>query len=149
MKIELSKQGEKFDKHDKFEIKKIIEIGMELNFILTKNGKELYAYSNSSVDKKKFIKSPQSGNLHVDFQDKNFKKINESIKDVTIQKYPARPFLKGEIIQLSDKNSFSLDCGFIINGSLSKEKMRDLKIGDYVSIDDTNVWVYDLEIVKK
>lgn len=130
---------------EKIKIIKIIKVGaMELNFIISKNGNELYVYSDFWPEDKTILNKFMHCDLVSWTSDKNsFKKI-ESEKTEIISNGGSRYSFKGKIIEINEKYVV-VDAIFLIN-ILHRDFMNKVKVGDYIAIEGVQVWAYNLRL---
>lgn len=137
-------------KNDVFKIKKVIKVGQaELNFIISKNDKEIYVFSDFDPNKRSLIEATMMGRLEVlYFEDRSFKKITEAKRVITSMDGKAKYSISGKIVDIT-LSDVSINSGFILNVSVSKKELQNFKVGDFVSLSGASIWVYNLEAPKK
>lgn len=141
-----------------FSIKNIIRQGLvEFGLIIFKKDIEIFVNNPKTFshqkDVEKLVGKQASGFLEaISFDEPSFKKINETKKEIShLAGKSVVEMIKAQVIELNLKQSMIVvDCGFIINLSVGKEKLKDIKKGDFVLIKRPDLWVYDLEVeIKK
>ncbi len=138
-------------KKDKFKINKITKVGLaeELNFIIGKDNKKIFVNSAEFENKNnKFrVDGYWQGELHADFGEEFFKKINVEEKSIETNERDVVFNFKGKVIDIGD-NDIVVDSGFFFNLALRKWQKNNFKVGDFVSVDKPTIWVYHLEPVE-